>query len=349
MIRVIERLVEQNKCSTEELVLLVQAEGEIQEALWKAADKVRRRVVGDTVHLRGLIEFSNHCERNCLYCGLRRDNHGLERYRMTPEQVVDAARHAAELGYKTIVLQSGEDSWYDADKVASMVRQIKVLDVAVTLSLGERPKEELALWRSVGADRYLLRHETVDPELYRRLHPGMSYEARFAMLEDLRSLGYQVGAGNMVGLPGQTPESLAGDLQFLAEFEVDMAGIGPFISNPATPLAGAESGRLDKAINVVALARLLMPKVLLPATTALGALDVQGRQNALRAGANVVMPNVTPIQYRAKYQLYPNKICIGERPQDCRRCIEGIIRSLGRTVGTDYGHSYRVLESEKTA
>ncbi len=336
----IEKLMRQVDCTKAELIQLVEAEGELQKALWSGADSVRRRFVGDSIHLRGLIEFSNYCQRSCAYCGLRRDNSELQRYRMLPDEIVRAAEHAVRLGYKTIVLQSGEDPWYDADKVADIVRQIKGFGAAVTLSLGERTRDELQLWKAMGADRYLLRHETVDARLYQNLHPGMSFARRVQMLEELRQLGYQVGAGNMVGLPGQTAETLVEDLLFMRSLPVDMAGIGPFISNPATPLADAESGRLDRAINVVALARLLMPRVLLPATTALGALDRQGRQNALLAGANVVMPNVTPQAYRERYQLYPNKICTGEQPQDCRRCIEGIIGSLGRSVDQGYGHSY---------
>ena len=326
-------------CSREQLLALVEAEGPLQQALWAQADRVRARFLGQEVHLRALLEISNYCCCHCLYCGLRSANGRLQRYRMSPEEIVDTAKEALQLGYKTVVLQSGEDPWYDGDKIAGIVSEIKKLGLAVTLSLGERRPEELALWRRVGADRYLLRHETIDRELYQWLHPGRSLEARLETLEQLRGLGYQVGAGMMVGLPQQRTETLVEDLLFLRRLPVDMAGIGPFVANGSTPLADAPSGRVDRTLNVVALARLLMPYAHLPATTALGALESQGRWAALQVGANVVMPNITPREYRDKYELYPNKNSIQGSNSDARENIEKVLQGLNRRIGQGYGHS----------
>jgi biotin synthase len=308
-----------------ELVALLESGGEAETCLLAAADRVRKEKMGDEVHLRGLIEFSNYCERNCLYCGLRRSNSSLARYRMDKEEILAVARAGAALGYKTVVLQSGEDSFYTAQLLAEITDQLKSeLDLAITLSVGERSRDEYKLWREAGADRYLLKHETADRELYRSLHPDM---------------GYQVGSGCMVGLPGQTTQSLVDDLLFLRELDVEMAGIGPFIPNPSTPLGQEPGGTVAMTLKMIALARLLLPLAHLPATTALGTIDCEGRQKALRAGANVVMPNISPNRYRRMYEIYPNKICLDDNPAHCRNCIGGIIASLGRTVSADCGHS----------
>ncbi|MBE3581462.1 MAG: [FeFe] hydrogenase H-cluster radical SAM maturase HydE [Thermoanaerobacteraceae bacterium] len=326
----------------EDVVMLLTAQpGEEEEALYRQADAFRARYVGEEVHLRGVIEFSNYCRRRCHYCGLRADNHTLDRYRMAPEEILTAARRGVELGYKTIVLQSGEDPWYTAEVLAETVAAIKELGVAVTLCVGERPRQEYELWRRAGADRYLLKHETANPELYARLHPDMSWEKRLACLRWLKELGYQVGSGNMVGLPGQTLEDLAADILLLRELEVEMAGIGPFIPHPNTPLGDHPAGSLDLTYRVLAVTRLVVPWAHLPATTAVGTLSPIGRQMALRRGANVVMPNLTPGKYRPNYQIYPGKICINEEPDDCRHCLEGMIRSLGRVVARHPGHGLR--------
>jgi len=322
------------------LAALLGSEGEDEASLLAAANNVRKETMGDQVHLRGLIEFSNYCERNCLYCGLRRANGALARYRMDEEEILEVARAGAALGYQTVVLQSGEDSHYTPEMLAGIVCQLKEeLDLAVTLSVGERSREEYKLWREAGADRYLLKHETADPALYGALHPDMTFDNRRRCLYWLRELGYQVGSGCMVGLPGETLESLAADLLFLQELDVEMAGIGPFIPNPSTPLGPLRAGTADMTLKMIAIARLLLPQALLPATTALGTIDSQGRQKALLAGANVVMPNITPNRYRRLYEIYPNKICLDDNPAHCRNCIGGIITSLGRTVATDCGHS----------
>lgn len=315
------------------------SEPAIFEDLCRRADRVRERNMGPEVHLRGLIEISNICRNNCCYCGIRRDNLSVNRYRMTPEEIVEAAKTGVELGYGTIVLQSGEDPWFDGQRVEDLIRRIKDMDMAVTLSLGERELEEYALWREAGADRYLLRHETADPELYRRLNPGMTLERRIQILYHLKDLGYQVGAGFMVGLPGQTPEILVRDLRLLQELDVEMAGIGPFIANPATPLGGDPSGGLEASLTMVALTRLLLPMAHIPATTALGSIDPMGREKALQAGANIVMPNLTPVKYREDYQLYPGKICLSETAEHCKGCLAGRIESIGRRMGRGPGHS----------
>lgn len=327
------------KLTKDDIVFLLSCEYSHNLDLFAAADSVRRQHMGDEVHLRGIIEFSNYCERNCRYCGLRQGNQGLGRYRMTEDEIVTVASDASALGYRTVVLQSGEDSYYDADRIASIVQRIKKLGLAVTLSCGERPYEEYELWRRAGADRYLIKHETADSHLYRVLHPDMTFESRRRCLYQLRDLGYQVGSGCMVGLPGQTLEILAEDLLYLQELDVEMAGIGPFIPNPHTPLAAAEPGTVDMTLKMIAIARLLMPQAHLPATTALGTIDAKGRQKALQSGANVVMPNVTPNKFRRLYEIYPNKICLDDNPGHCRKCISGIITSLGRSVAEGPGHS----------
>ena len=338
--KIIESTVVGGQPGRSELARLLGSEGEDEKILLSAADRVRKETMGEQVHLRGLIEFSNYCERNCLYCGLRRANEGLTRYRMGQEEILAVARAGAALGYRTVVLQSGEDSFYTDRMLAGIVHQLKdELDLAVTLSVGERSRKEYKLWREAGADRYLLKHETADRKLYRALHPDMAFENRRRCLYQLREMGYQVGSGCMVGLPGQNLMSLAADLLFLKELDVEMAGIGPFIPNPATPLGAAQSGTAAMTLKMIAATRLLLPQVHLPATTALGTIDSQGRQKALRSGANVVMPNITPNRYRKMYEIYPNKICLDDNPAHCRSCIGGIIASLGRTVAADCGHS----------
>ncbi len=321
---------------------LLTCDDALSAELYHAADEVRAKTVGEAVHLRALIEFSNICWRNCLYCGLRRDNAALHRYRMTPEEIIAAVLDAARLGYGTVVLQSGEDRWYSSQMLVGILREIKAgADIAITLSIGERHEEEYRLLREAGADRFLLRIETSSPALYRDLHPDSNWETRLECLHSLRRLGYQVGSGVMIGLPGQTAEMLADDLLLLQSLDLDMIGVGPFIPHPLTPLASAGGGPLGQALRFIACLRLLCPEALIPATTALGALDPEGRQRSLQAGANVLMPNCTPLQYREHYQLYPGKIYIGESTPECRSCAEAMVIALGRTVATGPGHSLR--------
>ena len=322
------------------------------QELYSLADSVRKENVGDAIHLRGLIEISSHCERQCMYCGLRRGNTALFRYRMSAEEILACALEAKRLGYGTVVIQAGEDRELTADFIAGLVRRIKSLTgLAVTLSLGERAEEELSLWREAGADRYLLRFETSDLKLFRLIHPPRRPGApdRIELLGRLKRLGYEVGSGVMVGIPGQSYASLAHDISVFRALDLDMIGIGPYIPHSATPLG---SGALcppiepdqqvpateEMVLKTVALARLACPTANLPSTTALATIDkAWGRRRGLSVGGNVAMPNLTPVEYRALYQIYPAKACIDERPSDCNQCLRSQIHSLGRYAGSGPG------------
>ncbi|MGC9453771.1 MAG: [FeFe] hydrogenase H-cluster radical SAM maturase HydE [Phycisphaerae bacterium] len=325
------------------------------EKLLREADAVRRENVGEEVHLRGLIEISSYCTRRCSYCGISATRRGLRRYRMSNEEVVAAAREAQRLGYGTVVIQAGEDPQLTGDRIARLTESIKSqTNLAVTLSLGERSSDELALWRRAGADRYLLRFETSNERLYARLHAGdgRSLGERLAVLEELRRLDYEVGSGCMVGIPGQTYDDLAADVELFDELELDMIGLGPFIPHPATPLAKAAPAGADQVPNtelmtrkMIALTRIVRPSSNIPATTALATINtVDGRESALQCGANVVMPNVTPPRYRPMYEIYPAKACIAESAGDCSACIRNRIASIGRTVGVGPGASPSYLD-----
>ena len=322
--------------SKNEIVRLL-ADEQNEPALLKRADRIRKKYVGDAIHLRGLIEFSNICRNNCLYCGIRRGNGKVARYRMKEDELIETARRAAALGFKTVVMQSGEDMYYTQEKMCRIIEAIKKFDVAVTLSLGERSYGDYKAFREAGADRYLMRIETTDKDLYHRIDPGMSWQHRYECLLMIKELGYELGSGIMVGLPGQSLESIAADLMFLRRLGVDMAGIGPFIPHPETPLAGEPGGSLHLALRTMAIMRLLLPDINIPATTAMESLHPDGRMMALLGGANVVMPNVTEGEYRKLYELYPGKICVNDTPVHCRSCISRKILSIGRTIGTGYG------------
>ncbi len=322
--------------------------------LWRRADDVRQQHVGGEVHLRGLIELSNHCVRLCGYCGLRAPNRDLVRYRMTEDEVLESVQQAVGYGYGTVVLQAGEDPGLSADWVAGLVRRIKRENpLAVTLSLGERDDEELAAWRTAGADRYLLRFETSRRDLYERLHPARPGDGRGrrAILDTLRRLGYEVGSGVMIGLPGQTYEDLARDVLLFGEFDLDMIGVGPYLPHPHTPLAEEalvpRAGGSDQVpatelmtYKVVSLARLVCPRANIPATTALATLNTQsGRELGLVRGANVVMPNLTPPQYRRLYEIYPDKACVAETGEACHHCLSSRLTHIGRAPGIGRGDS----------
>ncbi|MGE5483924.1 MAG: [FeFe] hydrogenase H-cluster radical SAM maturase HydE [Ignavibacteriales bacterium] len=318
------------------LKILVSERG--HEALFESAAAERSRSVGDCVHLRGIVEFSNYCRRDCLYCGLRRSNTALPRYRMTPEEIVDAAVEGAGLGLGTIVLQSGEDPWYTAGVVADIVSSIKErAGVAVTLSLGERERHEYALWRQAGADRYLLKHETSDEALYWSMRPGCRLRDRLQRLEWLGELGYEVGSGIIIGLPGQALETIAGDIAFLRDFGVHMAAAGPFIPHAGTPLGNCRPGDVALTLRITAIMRLGLPWANIPATSALGTLDGTAQAAALSCGANVLMPDITPTQCRQMYEIYPGKVGSLETPAEsvarCRRVVE----SAGLAIGTGPG------------
>lgn len=305
--------------------------------LFKAADRVRKKNVGDEVHLRGLIEFTNICKRNCLYCGLRKDNLNIKRYRLTDEQIIDFANKAYSYGYKTVVLQGGEDSFFTSKKLANIIKQIKKNPQAITLSIGELSSDDYKILKDAGADRFLLRIETTDSNLYEKMDPGMSWENRLRCLDDLKKLNYEVGSGCLVGLPNQTYNSLAEDILFFKKINADMIGIGPFIPNQDTPLKDEKGGDFWLALKVMAITRLLLPDINIPATTAMETLNKNGRIIALQSGANVVMPNVTEGEYREYYALYPGKICINDTPAHCRNCITGKITNIGRTISSDFG------------
>ncbi|MBO4643790.1 MAG: [FeFe] hydrogenase H-cluster radical SAM maturase HydE [Alphaproteobacteria bacterium] len=336
MRRLIEKAENDHSLEKAEIVSLLRDEESTQELL-KAADRVREKYVGSDVHLRALIEFSNFCRQNCCYCGIRRDNRQAQRYRMSPEEIVLHATAAAKIGFHTVVMQSGEDVTFTVDKMTQIIREIKKLDMAVTLSIGEKSFEEYQAYREAGADRYLLRIETTDKDLYHRLDPGMSWDNRCRCLKDLKSLGYELGSGSMVGLPDQSIESIADDILFFKEIGVDMAGIGPFIPHEQTPLANAKGREFVLSLKTMAMTRLLLPDINIPATTAMETLNPNGRIIALQSGANVVMPNVTQGEYRKKYELYPGKICVNDTPAKCRTCIEYKILSIGRTIGASKG------------
>ena len=305
--------------------------------LFSYADNVRKQYVGDRGYLRGLIEFSNICKCHCKYCGLRCENKTVERYRIMPEDIMLHAQRAVQMGYKTIVLQSGEDSYFTRDVMCKLIENIKTLDVALTLSIGEKSYDDLKAYKQSGADRYLIRIETTDKNLYKKMHPYMDFEKRMQCLKDLKQLGYETGSGCLVGLPEQTVESLADDILFFKELDADMIGIGPFIPHPDTPLKDCAQGNFILALKVMAIVRIMLKNINIPATTAMETLNPNGRLIALQSGANVVMPNVTSTEYRAKYEIYPDKICINDQPSKCRNCIETKIKSIGREIAKDYG------------
>jgi len=320
--------------------------------LYEAADTLRARRLGHHVHLRGLIEISSHCVRSCGYCGLRAGNLALSRYRMSATEILECAQTAASLAYGTVVLQAGEDPGISREWMADIIRRIKELaPLAVTLSLGERSLEDLAAWKEAGADRYLLRFETSDPELYRLIHPPLPGQVsdRIALLRELRRLGYEIGGGVMVGIPGQTFASLAGDILTFRALDLDMIGIGPYIPHPQTPLGRGEWTRAiapedqvpaseEMVYKTLALTRLACPEANIPSTTALATINrANGRELGLQRGANVLMPNLTPPAYRALYEIYPNKACALETAEQCVRCIDSRLMSIGRVPGEGPG------------
>lgn len=306
--------------------------------LFKQADLKRLNFVGNEIHLRGLIEFSNICKRKCKYCGLRCENKEIDRYRILKDEILIYTQKAIELGYKTIVLQSGEDDYFTTERICEIITEIKKFDVSLTLSIGERSYNDYKLFKECGANRYLLRIETTDQNLYKKMHPNMSYANRLNCLLNLKELGYETGTGCLVGLPDQSIDSLANDIIFFKKIDADMIGIGPFISHPNTPLKHASNGSFNLALKVMALTRLMLPDINIPATTAMETLNPNGRLIALQCGANVVMPNVTEQRYHKKYEIYPNKMLANEDSLQLRSRIEDKIKSIGRTISTGYGN-----------
>lgn len=318
---------------------------EEKESLFCRARSVREREYGKDVYVRGLIEFTNYCKNDCRYCGIRKGNRRAERYRMTPGEILACVREGYALGFRTFVLQGGEDMWFTKERMARIIREIKMAypDCALTLSMGERSREEYEYWYEAGADRYLLRHETADEEHYRKLHPvSMSLANRKRCLFTLREIGYQVGAGFMVGSPGQKVDNLISDLRFLQKLKPHMIGIGPYLTHPDTPFWKEQNGSLEQTLILLAILRLMFPGVLLPATTALGTIAEDGRERGLRAGANVLMPNLSPLSVRGKYELYENKACTGEESAQCLDLLERRVRSAGFCMTMDRGDSHIV-------
>lgn len=329
-----------NKLFSKNEIIDILKDDSKNEWLFSLADNVRKENVGDAVHLRGLVEFSNICKCSCKYCGLRSENKQIERYRILKDEILQIVSDAVNLGYKTIVLQSGEDGYYSCEKIVEIIKAIKDFDVALTLSVGERSYEDYKAFKDAGADRYLIKIETTDRNLYAQMHPYADFDNRIRCLKDLKTLGYEVGTGCLVGLPNQTIESLADDILFFSEIQADMVGIGPFIPHPETPLKNEKTGSFILALKVMALTRIMLPDINIPATTAMETLNPDGRIIALKSGANVVMPNITKTQYRAKYEIYPNKICLNDSPDKCRGCIGAKIKSIGRYVASNYGFSH---------
>ena len=338
---IIDKLNKSGKAELSEYAFLI--ENMTEETAKYAADlavAARKRIYGNGVFVRGLIEISNICKNNCLYCGIRRDNANCDRYRLSEEEILACCREGVRLGFKTFVLQGGEDGYFSDDFLCGLIAKIKERhkDCAVTLSLGERSRKSYELLKKAGADRYLLRHETADKEHYEKLHPaGMSFENRMNCLKILRELGYQTGCGFMVGSPYQTAETLAKDLKFIEEFQPDMCGIGPFIPHKDTPFADKAAGTAELTCYLLSIIRLIKPNILLPATTALGTIKANGREMGILSGANVVMPNLSPVGVRKKYELYDNKICTGEESAQCRECLAKRMESIGYEIVADRG------------
>jgi biotin synthase len=313
------------------------------ETLFSFADNVRRQHMGDGILLRGIVEFSSFCRNTCYYCGLNRNNAELQRYRLTQEELLKSVAAIASSNIRTVVLQSGEDDGLAPEWLAEVIREIKIrFDMAVTLSIGERPMEDYRLWRESGADRYLLKIETSDKALYETMHPNMSFENRLRCLRDLRALGYQVGSGSIVGLKRQTAAHIANDIRFFKSMGFDMIGIGPFIPHGSTEFRGDQPGSVQMTLKTVALTRIVTKTAHLPATTALGSIDVQDyRVQGLKAGANVLMPNFTPQPYRQQYEIYPGKRCVNGPVGACSCCMEGMAASIGRHIDHARGDALR--------
>lgn len=336
----LEKLEKERMLTKDQWIQLIGSREVYESQAAALAKKIREEHFGNQIYVRGLIEFTNYCKNDCYYCGIRRSNRNAERYRLTMEQILECTDTGYELGFRTFVLQGGEDGYYTDERLEEIIKAIKEKhpDCALTLSLGERSRKSYELFYQAGADRYLLRHETADANHYQRLHPEeMSYQHRMNCLKELKDIGYQVGCGFMVGSPGQTEETLAEDMLFIQEFQPHMVGIGPFVPHHETPFGREPGGTVEDTLYLLSLIRILEPTVLLPATTALGTIDPRGREKGILAGANVVMPNLSPTNVRKKYELYDNKICTGDEAAECRSCLSNRMKTIGCELVTHRG------------
>lgn len=349
----IRTIIEKKKLSKKDIITLLSIDNENDKyslnLLFNKANNIRQQYLGDEIYLRGIIEFSNYCKNNCNYCGIRRDNNKVKRYRMTSDEIISIAKDAYKnLGYSSVVLQSGEDDYYTESMLCNMIKEIKTkTDLAIVLSIGERKISEYKKFKEAGASRVLIRFETSNNELYKKLHPKSSIEKnslkkRIILIKKLKGLGYFIGSGPMIGLPNQTMGMLADDILLFDKLKIDMAAMGPYISHQDTPMANSKNGSVDLTLKMIAVTRLVCKDIFIPSTTALQTLDKSsGRQKALICGANILMPNITPQKYRKHYLLYPNKVCTDENPEDCANCVRGVISSVKRKVGNGVGHPIR--------
>lgn len=339
--KLIDKLEKEHELSRSEFLELIKCKDQdIAEYLFERAVAVRKKIYGNEIYMRGLIEFTNYCKNDCYYCGIRNGNVNADRYRLTKEQILECCNIGYKLGFRTFVLQGGDDPYFTDDRIVDIVKGIKGNhpDCAITLSIGEKSHDSFQAYYNAGADRYLLRHETANVDHYGKLHPGyMSMENRKECLFDLRDIGYEVGCGLMVGSPYQTPECLVEDLLFIKELKPQMVGIGPFIPHKDTIFAKEKPGTMEQTLFLLGIIRLMLPNVLLPATTALGTINPSGREMGIKAGANVVMPNLSPTDIRGKYMLYDNKICTGDEAAECRKCIEKRMENIGYQLVVDRG------------
>lgn len=339
--RVIDEIKYREDITLEELKLVLQTQDkELIDYLHESAKEVAQSIYGNQVYIRGLIEFTNYCKNDCYYCGIRRSNDKAERYRLTKEQILECCDIGYELGFRTYVLQGGEDGYFTDNRICDLIVSIKEAhpDCAITLSIGEKTRESYQRYFNAGADRYLLRHETANNEHYQSMHPAeLTLENRKRCLWDLKEIGYQTGCGFMVGSPNQTTQTIYEDLRFIKELQPHMVGIGPFIPQQDTPFGKETAGTMDQTLRLLSIIRLIHPHVLLPATTALGTINPKGRELGILAGGNVVMPNLSPVTVRKKYKLYDNKICTGDEAAECRTCLQRRMNSIGYEVATARG------------
>lgn len=331
--------------------LLTTLTKEDEEFLYSQAREVKKEVYGDEVYIRGLIEFTNYCKKDCVYCGIRASNRNADRYRLSFDEIMECTDLGYGLGFRTFVLQGGEDPFFTDDYMCEIIRAIKQrhADCAITLSIGEKSHEAYVKFYEAGADRYLLRHETINPEHYSKIHsPSQSIATRVECLKDLKSIGYQVGCGIMIGSPYQTVDNIVEDLLFMKSFQPHMIGMGPFIANHDTPFADMPNGKLEDTLHVLAITRLMQPNALLPATTALGSINKTGREQGILAGGNVVMPNLSPTSVRAKYALYDGKICTGDEAAECIMCLTRRVETTGNHIANVRGDSKVEFKDKST-